>query len=817
MVNKLASGQPKKSSFNSTLKFISFLIGFTTLIVVLEWVKKEFSYDNFWKNKDQIYRVALEQSQNKELQFQMASNYRGVSDLLLKEFPEVEGRVRLHRDRVTVFTTDIQIQDVDMFYTDTCIFDILDRKILASASSSLFPDLQSILISESLSHKLYGSENPIGKTLKLNEGWKFYVSAVFEDVPENSHLAFDILMTIPSLYYYMRHFNNQKGELNENEIKNYQYNEPGPYDQRSWGKFYGYTYIKVKKGTRIEGLKKKAESFITPEKLPSFNPNTNINLIFQPQTSIHLHSQLKEELKINGSLFKVYTMVLVAVVVMLISIVNCINLSIIDFYEHVSNSAIKLIHGSGSLRLFKSIFAKEFIISFSAGLSSYCLGYFVLSIIMPGTVPGLDLMAFILILAFLSALLTLIFPFYQIKSHSILDLLKKRIITNSRGKTSRVLLVSLQFGISLFLIASTIVIFSQLRYIQKKDPGFIPESIIFSYSPMTMNQRPDIQEKLQVFRNKLKEIPGVMNFCTSSSIPGKDFLMNSENVSTVSDKPDKQTYYQILNVDYDYVPTIGLILVAGRNFINSDVFPGEEVILNQLASKKLGFANPTDAPGKVIRVDGKSYIICGVVSDFHHLSFKQALSPVLIFKSIRWPYAVGYYSFKISGSDLNATTSMIEKAWIETYPNEKFIFHFLEDNYLKQYETEHNFSKSITSGSLLAIVISCLGLLGYARYYAVKGIKEIGIRKAFGASQFDIIMLFNNEILMIIGISAVVSIPLTWILVNRWLLNFVYKINLTVWMFIFALGITALIAVSSTFYISWKSSLRSPHEALKNE
>jgi putative ABC transport system permease protein len=567
----------------------------------------------------------------------------------------------------------------------------------------------------------------------------------------------------------------------------------------------------------MEELKKKAESLLIPEKLPSFNPNTSLKLIFQPVTSIHLHSQLKEELKINGSQFKVYTLLLVAIVVMLISIVNCVNLSIIDFYDQVSDSAIRLIHGAVTLRIFKFIFIKEFIISFSAGILSYPLGHYILNIIMHGAVPGFDLMLLILILAILSSILTLIFPFYQIKSHTIQDLLKKRIITNAKGKTSRVLLVSIQFGVSLFLIASTIVIFSQLRYIQKKDPGFIPESIIFSYSPMTMNQRPDIQEKLMAFRNKLEKIPGVIDFCTSSSIPGKDFLMQSENVSRISDEPDKQTYYQILNVDYGYLKTLGLSLIAGRDFIDSDIFPGEEVILNNLAAKKMGFNDPSNAPGEVIRIDGKDFIICGVVSDFHHLSFKQVLSPVIIFKSLKWPYAVGYYSFKVSGSDLLATTSLIEKAWIETYPNEKFIFHFLEDNYQKQYETEQNFSKSVTSGSLLALLISCLGLLGYARYNAVKRIKEIGVRKAFGASQVDILMFFNYEILKITGISSLIALPLAWILGNKWLMNFAYRINISGWMFLLAFGITILIAVSSTFYISWKSSLINPHEALKTE
>ena len=203
MIQHISFRQIKKSFFSSIVKFFSLLIGFTIIIVVIEWVEKECSYDNFWTNKNRIYRVALEQYQDKELQFRMAANYRGLTDLMLREFPEVEGRVRLHRDRVTVFTANVQIQDVDMFYVDTCIFDILDRKIIACSSANLFPSLQSILISESLAHRLFGNENPVGQTLKLNEGWKFYVSGVFEDVPENSHIGFDRVddCSFPALLY----------------------------------------------------------------------------------------------------------------------------------------------------------------------------------------------------------------------------------------------------------------------------------------------------------------------------------------------------------------------------------------------------------------------------------------------------------------------------------------------------------------------------------------------------------------------------------------------------------------------------------------
>jgi putative ABC transport system permease protein len=805
----------KNNSFLAAIKFISFLAGFTTLIVVSEWVGKELSFDKFWNNCDRIYRVALEQYQEKDLQFRIAGNYRGVTDLLLHEFPEIEGRVRLHRDRVTVFAPGIQVQDVNMFYTDTSIFKVLNRKVLACSSSSLFPGLQSVMISESLARRLYGNDNPAGKILKLNEGWTFFVNGVFEDVPQNSHIGFDLLMTMPSLNYYISNFNNSTGKLEENA--KFEYNEPGPYDSRSWSKYFGYSYILVKKGTPVEELQKKAEALMTPENIPSLKPGTLIRLIFQPVTGIHLSSGLDEEFKTGGSKLKVYSMIVVALVVMLICVVNSVNISVIEFFNNVSGTAIRLIHGADSLQLLKSLFLREFVIILSACLSSYGLASIILQLMDLDPVHGSFTMAISIFLTILIPFLAIIFPAYQMRTRSVFDLLKKRVIKSDRGKKLRLILIFIQFSISLFLIAVTLAIFSQLHYLQEKDTGFIPGSVIFSYSPMTMNQRPDFNAKLQAFRDKMKDIPGVQNFCTSSSIPGRDFLLHSENISATDQDPDRKTFYQLLNVDYSYLETLGLTLAAGRNFLCDDKFPGEEVLINELAARKLGFRTSSEAPGKPLKADGKSYIICGVVRDFNHLSLKQALSPVIIFKSISWPYAVGYYSFKITGADFQNTISLIDKAWTNTYPGEKFLFRSLEANYNEQYQDEQNFSRSVTLGSILAILISCLGLLGYARYNAVKSIREIGIRKAFGAGRKDILIHFNSEILRVIAISAIVILPPAWILVSEWLDNFAYRINLSVWIFILALVITFVIAISTTFFISLRSSILPPSKALAQE
>jgi len=396
-------------------------------------------------------------------------------------------------------------------------------------------------------------------------------------------------------------------------------------------------------------------------------------------------------------------------------------------------------------------------------------------------------------------------------------MLRKKITTGRGGQVTRQVLVGIQFAISLFLIAGTIVIYFQLRFIQKKDPGFNATSVIYSFSPMTMNQRPDIPEKLFAFRSRMAGIPGIQNFCTSSSVPGKEFLMHSENVSRTTDEPVKKIYFKMLNADYAFTETYRLNFISGRNFIDTDQFPGTEVIINELAAEKLGFGDPADATGEMIRVDGRNYMICGVVNNFHHLSLKQQITPLIIFKSLTWRYAVGYYSFRISEGMVGEVIPLIGKAWEEIYPGERFQYKFLEDSYLEQYTAEKNFGRSLSLGSFLAILISCLGLFGYARYAAVKRIREIGIRKTFGATRNDIIILYHSEILRIITAAALFSLPLAWLLVTRWLRNFAYHVNVSAWMFLLALGLTILIAFSATFYISWRSSGQNPARSLKYE
>lgn len=805
----------KDDFFFTSIKFLSLFIGFTVVLVILSWVFRELDYDKFWDSEDQIYRIALEQYNNSELQFTKAANYRAVTDLMAEELPEVEARVRLHRDRVTVFTQRAQIQDVNMFYVDTCIFSVLKRTVLSSGSKDLFPDLRSVVISKSLSQKLFGNENPIGSLLSLNEGWKFYVSAVFEDVPENSHISFDLLMTVPSLRYYLSHFNNQTRELDEDP--DYEYNDPGPYDKRSWGRWYGYSYIKVKEGTDIDRLAKKAQDLIKSENLPSQMSNSRLKLLFQPISDIHLYSSLGEELGLNGSIKKVYSMLVVALIVIIISIINFVSLSGINFYGKSHSNAIILIHGSSENR----IIFNEFVTAISIAMLSALLAVISSGMLSRQIIPGGQInilsLLILLLLIILSGIFILPAIIYCLKSCNIMDLLKKQLIKNSYGKISRELIVFFQFSIAILLISWAIIFYFQMKYVQEKDPGFSSSAVVYSYTPMTMNQSPYLKEKLLVFKDKISKIPGVLSFCTSSSVPGKDFLMQSENVSMNNKTPENKNFYNILNVDENYIDTYKLRIIAGRDFLDNNNYSDNEIIINRTASKKLGVLNPLNALGQMVYVDGNGYEICGVVEDFHHLSLKQQLEPILIFKSLKWRYAVGYYSFKLTGKNVSNSLEQINDIWKGIYPGERFLYSFMEDDYSNLYKSEKSFSRSVIGGSVIAVFIACLGLMSYARYNAFKRIKEIGIRKVFGATNRDILWQFNFEIIRLIIFASILAMPVSFILSKNWLTNFAYRIEIQWWMYILASLIALGIAVTTTFYFSFRSSIRNPVESLRHE
>ncbi|MFC2091024.1 ABC transporter permease, partial [Bacteroidota bacterium] len=483
------------------IKIISLVIGFSVFLVLFSLANNDLGYDEFWETEDQLYRIGMEQYQDGQLNFRSAKSYRGLPGMLTEELPEVIGMARLMPDVITVFVGEQQIQDVRMFYADTNLFEILPREILASESEDLFPGIHSMAISASMARKLYGSIDCLGEKLRLNEGWTFYISTVFEDIPEKSHLHFDILMSRSSLIYYIRNFDNTTGQLVEND--EFEYRDPGPYHRASWNNNRSYNYILVKKGTDPEVLKEKTLDLIKNIELPDHIEKTNILPEFQPIEKIHLHSEYPDEIKENSSRYRVYMLLLIAVVVLTISWINFINLYAVVFMERIRVIAIRMIHGAGQWRISREIFIQTFILSLFAATIAYGI-IMVISQISPIFIFEPTLLILLLFLGFITALLSILISESAFRPGTIIGQLKGEIFGKRGGSSYRKIMVVIQFSAGIVLISFTLVIFLQMKFTQQKELGFDDQNVVFSFSPMTMNQRPDIPQKLELFRNEME-------------------------------------------------------------------------------------------------------------------------------------------------------------------------------------------------------------------------------------------------------------------------------------------------------------------------
>lgn len=805
--------QFKSHLFLKMIQVVSLTIGFTVFVVLFSLAMNDLGYDRFWDTDDRLCRVSMEVYQEGELNFRSAKSYRGLTGIMEEEFPEVLGNTRLVPDVITVFVGEQQIQDVSMFYVDSSLFKVLPRKILSQESNEIFPDIHSMAISASMAEKLYGSIDCLGEELRLNEGWIFYISTVFEDIPEESHLHIDVLIELPSLFYYMNNFDNQSGLLVENE--DFEYVDPGPYHGSSWNNFMSYNYILVEESADLGLLQQKTKELIAGIDLPDRIKKLSIDPDIQSVEDIHLHSDYPNEIEENSSLIQVYMLILIGLVVLVISWINFINLYAVVFIEGFRAIAIRMIHGAGKGGINKQIFRQAFALSLLA-ITLSIGAIFITAHYSPAFEFNPKLLIILLLLGLITGVLSILISFSTFRSGKILSHLKGEVLGKRRGSGYRRIMVTIQFVSGVVLIACTMVIFLQLNFTMKKDLGFKDQDVVYSFSPMTMNQRPDIPQKLEMFRNEMAAIPGVKNFCVSSSVPGQPIHFPGFSVNHISDEVESEAFIERVNVDAYYFDLYEIPLLAGRGFRTNENYNVNEVILNRKASEELGFASPEDAPGQLIRSGDNTWEVVGVVENYHHFSLKDKLIPLAFYKSLRWRAAVGNYSFKLN-TNSPETLEQIDKVWRKVYPGEQFLYNYMDESFREQYKSELSLASSFLIAALLALLASCLGLLGLSRYNILKRTKEIGIRKVFGSSSSLVLKLLQRETLFLVLLSSLIGIPLAWWISRRWLDHFSYRIDLGWWIFLLASFLVMIVAILTTLIQTMRASRKNPIDALQYE
>lgn len=805
--------QFRSHTFFTLIKVTSLAIGFSVFLVLIALVRNDLGYDKCWSGEDQLYRITLEQYQDGQLSFRSAKSYRGLPGMLVEEFPEVTGMTRLLPDVITVFVGEQQIQDVRMFYADTNIFKILPLDILAAESSEVFPDIHSMAISASLARLLYGTVDCLGEELRLNEGWIFYISTVFEDIPDKSHLSFDVLLTRASLVYYMRNFDNMTSRLVENP--EFEFVDPGPYHRNSWNNYRSYNYVRIKAGTDLGQLQEKTRKLIEKVELPDQIKEATILPYFQNVEDIHLESDYPDEIKENSSKFYIYMLLLIGLVVLVVCWINFINLYAVVFNERTRVNAIRMVHGAGYHSIMSESFTRGCMISLLATAITVGAAFIVEKYSTAFNFET-NLVLILLILIVVTALVSMLVPATSYRPGRIINQLKGEVFGKRRGSAFRRIMVAVQFSSGIVLITCTLVIFSQMIYTREKELGFNDRNIIYSFSPMTMNQRPDIPAKLMMFRNEMAAIPGVDAFSVSSTVPGQPVHFQVVTISYMKDGTNADAFVQQINVDHFYFDLYGISLICGEGFQDNEQYDVQDIVLNRKATEDLGFDDPARALGEIIQIGGNAWKVVGVIENYHHFSLKDKLLPMVFFKSLRWRASVGCYSFRLASLDPHIF-ERIGAVWNRIYPGEQFLYSFMEDSYQEQYKAERSFGSSFLIAALLAIITSCLGLLGLSRFNILKRTKEIGIRKTFGSGRGGVLRLLQIETFILVLISSLIGIPVAWFIVNRWLMNFAYRIDLSWWMFLTAVLATLLVSVATTFVQTWRAANQNPVETLRYE
>jgi putative ABC transport system permease protein len=352
---------------------------------------------------------------------------------------------------------------------------------------------------------------------------------------------------------------------------------------------------------------------------------------------------------------------------------------------------------------------------------------------------------------------------------------------------------------------------------KKQDLGINIDRTIVTFSPPTMIGRPQRMPRLKSYRSAIKNIAGIEAIATSGAIPGKEILWKRQDVRRPEDSPNTVKTYAYTYIDYNYINTFNLSLIAGRNYAESENENGNTVIINETAVKQLGFKDIQKAIDSYILVGETQFKIVGIIKDFHQESLKKVIKPILFFYGYKWMSDIGYYSIKINSLDLSKTISQIEETWKKIYPEDNFIYFFLDDNFNAQYNTDQSFGRIFSMFTGLTIFVAVIGLFGLAFYTTRQRTKEIGIRKVNGARNSEILIMLNKNFIKLVAVAFLIATPIAWCVMHNWLKNFAYRTNLSWWIFLLAGSGALLIALITTTWQSWNTATRNPIESLRYE
>jgi len=779
----------------SLINIVGLAIGMAGTLLILMYVTNELSFENFHKNRKHIYRVSVEFGEEGS-RMNFAGAMPALGPALVENFPEVENAVRFVKDDHTILEYNRQTyHEQNYFFADPTVFDIFSFKLLEGSPETALKEPFSIVISQEYAKKIFEDDQPLGKTILYNSEFPAKVTGIIKDIPANTHLKCDYIMSFSSL------------------------ESLGRMPDKPWNVFGDtYSYVLVNKNTSMNDFKPKIHDLLEKNTNENFANMITFNLL--RLTDIHMKSEAIVDIGPRGNMTYVYVFSSVAVLVLLIACFNFMNLSTARSLKRKKEVGMRKVLGAKRSQLIQQFLGESLIITLLAVILAVILfellypslNVFLENSLSIGQQNFLTLFWMVPLVVIIVGILAGSYPAFYLSRFRPIYALTDRFSPIFKRSGFRKILVIAQFAMAIILIIVNTVIFKQLNFMKNSDLGFSKDNVLLvNFRP----RAPEFSTKYGVLLDQFRQHPQVLSVAGAYTVPGR-FSKETKYIQNTSGSSENGVSIQAISVDYDYVDTMGMEVVEGRNFAR-DYLTDEKsgMLLNQEAVKRLSLDDPVGTKFLVPGSGGvREMSVIGVVKDFHVYSLKQRIEPLMLYINPDYFYNI---AVKIQPGDTQNTLAGLENTWKSLFPDTLFEYDFLENSYDRLYISEAKIGQLLTLFSGLGIFVACLGLFGLTSFMTEQRHKEIGIRKVLGADVSKIVFLLSRDFTKSVLFANLVAWPLAYYAVSQWLRGYAYRIDIHFWIFLAAGVLILFIALLTVSFQAIKAALANPVDTLKYE
>jgi putative ABC transport system permease protein len=790
-----------RTRINSIIQIAGLAVAMASSLLILHYVFFETGYDTFHPDHQRIYRLRCERTTQEGTTARFASCCPAAGPLIRERYPQVERLARIIRYPASVSYENRIFTEEKMFFAEPDFLDIFPFPFLSGNPRTGLRQPNTAFIAASTARKYFGDADPMGRTISVDKKTQYKITGVFADLPVNTHLRLDILLSYPNLL-----------------------NIYGKEIEESWGHTGFFTYIRMRPGADAAAFESKLPELVQAEFGEVLREyRLHMSLLLQPLKDIHLHSNYMQEYEIGGNAEAVRILAIIALIIILIAWINYINLATAGALQRAREIGLRKAVGAGRRQIIGHSLLETSLVNLVASL----LALLLISLFLPlfdtltgsrmgeqiWSQPWFWLTLGVLLVA--GVILSGIHPALVLAGFRPADALYRHSGLLARGLNLRQLLVLVQFIIALFMITITFTLFEQLSFMKSQDLGFNPRSVLTVKAPRV--RQSDYLTTFNTFKDLLLQKPEIKGITHVTEVPGRQILWDAGGIFRQGADISHSKNYKIVGIDDDFLDVFDLAPLHGRNFKREYAADHNALLVNELAAKWLGFDDPRSALEQKVNYWGDIYTIVGVLPNYHQQSPRNEFEPLLYRYMPTGRDVRGMFAIRFSGTDPQEVLDIVRPLYLKFFPDNAFDYFFLEDYFNQQYLPDERFGMILTCFSGIAIMIMALGIFGLSLFNTSQRTREIAIRKVLGAGVPRIIRLLLKDMIILLLAAFVIALPLLVIILRRWLEQYALRVDLHARLFYIPLLLVILVTLLTVIWQTWRTASTNPAESLKYE